>query len=138
MDRSYADVDMPGASSPDGLATLVSSMPSWPAAVFILSTVAGIPPSCMASACAASLPDASNRASSNSPTVYWPPGPIPTRLPTWSASSCVPTTGAAGFSSRAATRASNSLISDAGRCLACGALAASTAPVSRSCNTHDE
>jgi len=67
--------------SPDGLATLVSSMPSWPAAVFILSTAAGIPPSCMASACAASLPDAKQQGVQQQPDRVLPARPDPDPAP---------------------------------------------------------
>jgi len=41
-------------------------------------------------ACAASLPDSRSSPSISSRTVYRPPGPTPTRLPSTSASACVP------------------------------------------------
>ncbi|CKQ46985.1 Uncharacterised protein [Mycobacterium tuberculosis] len=48
---------MPGPSSPDGVATRVSRPPSLAASRLIFSSAAGMPPSCLASAYAASLPE---------------------------------------------------------------------------------
>ena len=48
---------MPGPSSPDGVAIRVSRAPSCPASTFSLFSVVCMPPICMASACAASLPE---------------------------------------------------------------------------------
>ena len=127
---------MPGPSSPDGVAARVSSAPSCRAVVFMRSTVAGtLPVRRTASAWAASLPDAIIIESKTWRIVYCPPAPIPTRVPSWSASSWVPVI----VSSRGRRCATSSpvsvFISDAGRSRACGLRAASTSPESRSART---
>jgi hypothetical protein len=78
------------------------------------------------------LPDRITSACSSWSTVYSPPGPMPTFVPSWLASSCVPVTFVSGRSSRMTTMESRTLISDAGRSRACGSFAARTAPESRS------
>jgi len=56
---------IPGASSPDGVTTLVPRAPSCAALPFILATAASVPPSMRARVLAASLPEASSVASSS-------------------------------------------------------------------------
>src|SRR6516225_7041691 len=72
---------MPGPSSPDGVATRVSWPPSLAASTLIFSTACCIPPSCMASAWAASLPECISRPCSSWLTVNTPPALTPTLVP---------------------------------------------------------
>src|ERR1700757_3925303 len=133
---SYAEVLMPGPSSPDGVATRVSWPPSLAASTLIFSTACCIPPSCMASACAASLPECMSSPCSSWLTVNTPPALTPTLVPSAAASSSVPSTDLLRGSALMDAIATSTLMMLAGRWRPCGSLAAITAPLSRSATSQ--
>ena len=106
---------MPGPSSPDGVATRVSRPPSLAASTLIFSHAVGIPPSCMANACAASLPECISSPCSSWLTVYIPPSSTPTLVPSAAASSAVPGTDLFMLSVLMDTMATSTLMTLAGR-----------------------
>ena len=127
---------MPGPSSPDGVAGRVSSAPSSLRRLgHRRHASAASPPSARASACAVSLPELSSRPAAAAAPCTCPPGPMPGPA----AVDRVVLRGAVDHRVRVepvdATSAVSTFSVDAGRCRACGARAASTAPVSRSART---
>lgn len=140
--RSYALVHWPGPSSPDGVEAWVSFAPSASAVSFIAASpplTPASPPASRASTFAASLPETSIRPSSTVSTLYRPPSTSPTaELPDSKARSpAVTVTTWPGFTVGRAVSAVSSFRVLAGWCRACGAHAASTAPLSRSASTQE-
>ena len=128
---------MPGPSSPDGVAGRVSSAPSSRAVSVMAASVAASPPRARASASAVSLPEFSSSPARSWRTVYCPPAPMPglAALDRLVLRRCLPRRRP-GRAAATATSAVSTFNADAGRCRACGALAARTAPVSRSASTQ--
>src|SRR6201998_202123 len=127
---------MPGPSNPDGGGTPVSWPPSLAASTLIFSTACCIPPSCVASAWAASLPECISSPCSSWLTVYTPPASTPTLVPSAAASSSVPSTDLLRGNALRDAIATSTLMMLAGRCRRGGSLAAMTAPLSRSATSH--
>ncbi len=106
---------MPGPSRPETDAVRVSDAPRDAALAFILATVACSPPSCCASAWAASLPDRITSPCISCRLLYVPPAPRPTELPSMDAASGFATIVVSRSSSSSATSASSTLMVLAGR-----------------------
>ena len=140
--RSYALVNWPGPSSPDGVTAWVCRAPSRCASSFIARTPpvspSGPPPR-RASAFAASLPERSSSPSQIVSIRYRPPSTSPTaELPGSTARSpAVTVTSRFGSSRGSIVAASSSFWTLAGTPYSCGPQPPSTAPLSRSATTQE-
>ncbi len=140
--KSYALVNCPGPSKPDGVTAWVCHAPSLRASSFINrsppATPSGPPPN-RASTLAASLPELSNSPSQSVSTEYSPPTSSPTaELPGSKPMSSSVTSTIDSGSSRSSNAAANSnFCVEAGIPYSCGPHPPSTSPVSRSATNQE-
>jgi hypothetical protein len=140
--RSYALVNWPRPSSPDGVTACVSNAPSRRASAFIAATPPFTPPGPpprRASTFAASLPDWSSRPIQSVATEYFPPSTNPTaELPgSKSRSPLVTVITCLGSSLGSTVAASSSFCTLAGVPYSCGPQAPRTSPLSMSATSQE-